>query len=119
MMGLSLANSRTQCELSFVDRVSITTNSYSKEIEVERRKKYCLFNLAFCFREQGKHVQDLSHVSFTNVLYTNSTSKREPRSSQLHFQTSTGYFIAGYCVLSILNSYFEPTFKGTSRQFIF
>lgn len=32
----------------------------ARKIEGERRKKQHLLNLAFCFREQGKHVQDLS-----------------------------------------------------------
>lgn len=63
-----------QGELRLNDRVSITTNGYSEEIERERGKKHHLLNLAFCFREQGKHVQDLPHASSSNVLHTGFTS---------------------------------------------
>lgn len=43
----SFVNNRLQCELRFVDRVSITTNRYSEEIEEKEKKSIaCLTSLS-------------------------------------------------------------------------
>jgi len=59
---------------------------YSEEIERERGKKRQLLNLAFCFREQGKHVHVLPHANFSlRAIVSVSVSKHGDVLSQLHF----------------------------------